>query len=104
MSQIYGGGFLTVSKPGVTLTTAAGSAATPIPVGGDGNVPRYIRVAATIESYVAIGASGVAAAANSLLVQPADAVILAVPNGVTHIAVIQGTAPGRVNVTPLENT
>lgn len=103
MSNIYSGGFITVTTVGSTLTTGAASANTAIPVASDGNRPRYLRVAATAESYIKLGITGVAATANDLMVQPADAVLLAVPNGITHIAVIQGTAPAKVSIVPLEN-
>lgn len=104
MSQIYSGGFLTVTAVGFSAATGAASANTAIPVASDGNRPRYIRVAGLNECYVKLGTSGVAATNNDILVQPADSVILAVPNGITHIAYIQGTLAGRVSVVPLENT
>ena len=104
MSQIYGGGFLTVTAAGFSAATGAASASTAIPNASDGNRPRYVRVAARNECYVKLGTSGVTATTNDILVQPADSVILAVPNGITHIAYIQGTATGQVNVVPLENT
>lgn len=102
MSQIYCAGFVTITMPGFSAATGASSAATAIPVASDGNRPRYIRVAARNECYVKLGISTVVATANDILVQPADSVILHVPNGITHIAYIQGTAAGQVNVTPLE--
>lgn len=103
MSQIYGGGFMTITTVGVSAATGAASASSAIPVASDGNRPRYIRVAARNECYVKLGTSGVAATVNDILVQPADSVILAVPLGITHIAYIQGTAAGQVNICPLEN-
>lgn len=103
MSQKYEGGFLTVVAGGATITTGAASARVAIPVASDGNLPRYIRVAARNECYVRIGISTVNAAATDLLIQPADSAILNVPNGVTHIAAIQGTAAGVLSIVPLEN-
>lgn len=103
MSQIYDGGFLTVLAGGATITTGAASARVAIPNASDGNLPRYIRVAARNECYVRLGTSGVTAASTDLLVQPADSAILHVPNGITHIAAIQGTAAGSVSIVPLEN-
>lgn len=101
MSKIYSSGFVTITMSGFSAATGAASAATAIPVASDGNLPRYIRVAARNECYVKLGTSSVTATANDILVQPADSVILQVPNGITHIAYIQGTAAGQVNVTPL---
>jgi hypothetical protein len=93
---------ITVTKTGSTVTTGAATASVAIPTDSGGNIPNYVRVSATTESYVMPGTSTVVATANSLLVQPADAVILAV-RGCTHIAYIQGTAAGKVNITPLED-
>lgn len=103
MSQIYDGGFLTVLAGGATITTGAASASVTIPNASDGNKPRYIRVAARNECYVRLGVAGVTATAADLLIQPADSAILAVPNGITTIAAIQGTAAGSVSIVPLEN-
>lgn len=93
---------ITIARDGSTVTTSGTSTALAIPVNQSGNRPLYIRVAATNESYVQMGGSTVAATANSVLIQPADAALLAV-GGHTHIAYIQGTGPGRVNITPLED-
>jgi hypothetical protein len=88
---------------GFTATTGAASARSAIPVNSAGERPRYIRVAAINESYVKLGDATVTATANDILVQPADSLWLAV-NGSTNIAYIQGTAAGKVNVVPLENS
>ena len=93
---------ITIAANGTTVTTGASSASTVIPVNSAGTKPLYIRVAATTESYVQMGGAGVTATANSLLVQPADSVILAV-GGHTNIAYIQGTVSGKVNICPLED-
>lgn len=95
--------FITVMATGISAATGAASASSTIPSASDGNKPRYIRVSSRNECYVKIGAAGVAATANDILIQPADSVILHVPTGVTTIAYIQGTAAGLVNVVPLEN-
>ena len=102
MSQQFNGGFLTIMSVGFTAATGAASASTAIPVNSGGSRPNYIRVAAINESYVKLGVSGVTATTNDILVQPSDCVVLQVPAGVTHIAYIQGTAAGKVNVAPLE--
>ena len=102
MSQTYEGGPIAVFAVGSTQATGAASARVALPTDSAGNNPRYIRVAAINESYVKLGNSTVVATANDLLIQPADAAILAV-NGATHVAFIQGTAVGKVNIVPLEN-
>jgi hypothetical protein len=101
VSNTFEGGFATITQTGVTVTTGAASAQLTIPNDSAGNLPRYIRVAATVESYVKIGASPTATT-NDILIQPADSVILSV-NGAVKLAYIQGTSAGKVNVTPLEN-
>jgi len=104
MSQTYSGGFLTVTSTGSTVTTGAASATVAIPVASDGNRPRFVRIAAVQESYVKVVQAGGTATANDIMVQPADAVILHIPMGMTHIAYIQGASASRVNIVPLENS
>ena len=93
---------ISIKATGSTQATGAASARIAIPVTAAGTAPRFIRVAALNESYVKVGDSTVAATANDILVQPADAVILNI-QGCTHIAFIQGTSAGKVSVTPLED-
>lgn len=104
MAQTYSGGFISVNATGVTVTTGAASAAVNIPVDASGNRPNYVRIVATAESYVKVGIGSPAATANDILVQAADAVILAVPKGATQITYIQGAPAARVNITPLDNS
>lgn len=102
MSNINNMGFMVAGiSAGLTVTTAVASASSTLPT-ASGAVPRFVRVSATTESYVRLGVAGVVATANDLLVQPADAAILAIPNGITTIAYIQGTSAGKVNISPLE--
>lgn len=103
MSQRFNGGFQVIMAVGFTAATGAASANSAIPVTLSGSRPNYVRVTAINESYVKLGLVGVAATGNDILVQPGDSIILAVPNGVTHIGYIQGTSAGKVNVVPLEN-
>lgn len=102
MSNTYAGGSITAFAVGSTQTTGAASARIAIPANSAAENPRYIRVAAINETYVKLGSSTVTATTNDVLIQPADAAVFAV-NGATHIAYIQGTAAGKVNVIPLEN-
>lgn len=102
MSNTYEGGPVSIFAVGKTVTTGAASANTSLPVDSAGNNPRYIRVAATVESYINLGASGVTATTNNVLIQPADSLIMAV-SGAGFIAYIQGTSTGKINVTALEN-
>lgn len=104
MAQIFGGACISVSASGFSAATGAASARSTIPVDGSGRAPNYIRVAARNECYVRVGDSTVVATTNDVLVQPADSVIMLIPKGLTHIAYIQGTAAGSVNVIPLDNS
>lgn len=101
MSKTYEGGPITVTQTGATVTTGTASAQVAVPTDGEGNLPRYVRVAATGESYVKFGANPVAATGD-LLVQPSDSVIVAVC-GAAKMAYIQGTATAKVNIVPLAN-
>lgn len=95
--------FYTITALAADIATSGTSARIAIPTASSGEVPRYIRVSSTVAARVRIGTSTVAALATDTLVQPADAMILQVPQGVTHIAAIQDSAAGKVNVAPLEN-
>lgn len=103
MSQTFSGAPLSIQTTGKTKTTGASSANDTLPLDSAGNAPRYVRIAATVESYLKLGKDNtVAATANDILVQPADAVVLAT-NGMTYFAHIQGGTSGKLNVQALEN-
>lgn len=95
---------ITVIADGISITTSAASATGVIPATSAGTRPRYIRVAATAAAHVQLfkDGSGVATSADTL-VQPGDAVILAVPGGYTNIAAIQSAAAGVVQISQLED-
>ena len=100
MANTYNGGFISVSATGTTITTGIGATLV-IPNDSSGNKPNFIRVASTTESYIKLGA---VATVNDILVQPADAVIIQVPRGVTTLGHIQGTTAGKLNVVALDNS
>lgn len=104
MSNIFASTGVTITSVGFSAATGAASASAAIPNDSSGRAPNYIRVSARNECYVKLGTSSVAATTNDVLIQPADSLILQVPKGITHIAYIQGTAAGQVNVVPLENS
>jgi hypothetical protein len=69
-----------------------------------GTKPRFVRVAATAAAHVQLFKDGAGTATTAdTLVQPGDAITLAVPNGLTNIAAIQSAAAGLVQVSPLED-
>lgn len=91
-----------VVATGAIIAFTGASARVAIPNDSSGTLPKYIRVAANAACYIKIGNSSVAAAAGDLLVQPADAVVLKVMNQ-THIAAVQVSAGGTVQISPLED-
>lgn len=103
MGNRFSGSPITVTSTGIQLTTSAVSANGSIPLDSAGNVPRYIRVAATVAACVRIGTGTPVAVTTDMQVQPGDAVIMST-NGMTKIAAIQVSAAGVVQVSPLENT
>lgn len=103
MSQIFSSNALTVVATGKSQASGAASAGTTLPTAADGNIPRYIRVAATQPACFRFGFGSLPTAVTTdLQVQPGDAVILTT-NGATHFAVIQVSTGGVVQVSPLEN-
>lgn len=94
---------ITITRTGVTQASGGASAGGALPNASSGEVPRYIRVAATAAACVRIGNGAQTAVTTDLQVQPGDSVILAVPLGYTNFACIQVSAPGVVQISPLEN-
>ena len=56
-----------------------------------------------MEGLGLLGVGAQTAVATDLLVQPGDALVLAVPRGCTHVAAIQLAAAGVVIVSPVED-
>lgn len=102
MSQTFEGA-ISVVKTGVSQASGAASAGTTIPTCQSGEIPRYIRVAASVPACFKLGFGSLpTATTGDIQIQPGDAVILSVHNA-SHFAVIQVSAPGVVQVSPLEN-
>ncbi|MFV3416134.1 hypothetical protein ACNFH8_28110 [Pseudomonas sp. NY15436] len=95
-------GAISVVVTGVSIATSGTSASANIPLCQSGEIPKYIRIAATAPACVRLGNGTVTAVTTDLQVQPGDAVILAV-HQLTKIAAIQVSAAGIVQVSPLEN-
>lgn len=96
-------GAVTIVATGINLATSGTSANGTIPNMSSGELPRYIRITASTGAYVRLQATGTPVAVSTdMMVQPGDAVILAVC-GLTKIAALQVSAPGVVQVSPLEN-
>lgn len=95
---------VTITMPGVQVASGATtSAVTGIPTNASGNIPTKIRVSATASACIRLGVALVAATTNDTMVQPGDALLMRVPVGVTKFAVIQVSAGGLVQVSPLED-
>lgn len=94
--------FITVQATGVNIATSGVSASATIPNASDGNLPRYVRIAASAAAYVRLAKTTATAVNTDLMVQPGDAVILST-NGCDKVAGLQVAAAGVVQVSPLEN-
>lgn len=95
--------YKTVTVTGIQIITSGTSAGGTIPLDSSGQVPRIIRVAATAAACIRLGVGAQTAVVTDLQVQPGDAVCITT-NGRTHIAAIQVSGPGAVQISPLENT
>lgn len=104
MAQTFQG-YPVITAAGIQIVTSGVSARSALPgtSAGSGMLPKFIRVTATVAACVRLGISTVTAANTDTQVQPGDSLILAVPDGYTHIAAIQQSAAGVVQVSPLEN-
>lgn len=94
---------ITVVSTGSNTASGAASAGTTIPLCLSGEVPRYIRVAASVAAYFRIGGGAQTAVITDMMVQPGDAVVISVPKGVTNYACLQVGSAGVVQVSPMEN-
>lgn len=93
---------LQIFNDGATIATSATSARVALPTNSAGIAARIVRVSALNACYCKFGDVTVVATANNILVQPADAALLTVPKGATHIAGIQEAAAGKINIQPIE--
>jgi hypothetical protein len=94
---------LQIFATGISITTGAASVGATIPLNSAGAVPRLIRItASTDDSCFRIGTGAQTAVTTDAVVQPGAPVIVATM-GCTHIAAIQQTAAGIVQVSPVED-
>lgn len=95
---------ITVLAAGSNLAVGAASANVAVPNNSSGRKARYVRVYATSDCYIRQGLTGVTAAAGDTLIGAggAGATVLHVL-GSTHIAAIQLSAGGTLNIVPLED-
>lgn len=94
---------VTITNPGATVTIGAASANVAIPNGGGSQVPKYVRLASTTACYVRLGnGAGTTAVPGDILIQPADALVVR-SIGLTHVAGIQVSGPGVLQISPIED-
>jgi len=95
---------VSIAATGTTVTTTANtSTGEAIPVGSDGQRPRFLRFAATQPVHVRLGIGAQTALASDAMVVPGETLILAV-TGATHWAAIDTGTVARVNVSPIEDS
>ncbi|HEY8098485.1 MAG TPA: hypothetical protein VIE65_20670 [Methylobacter sp.] len=100
---MFTGMFVTVAATGKSQASGATSAGGTIPLMLSGEIPRYVRVAATAAACIRLGKSAQTAVVTDMQVQPGDSVIMHVAEGWDNFAVIQVAAAGVVQISPLEN-
>ena len=93
---------LTIFATGINITTGAVSAGATIPNRLDGTVPLFVRITASVAACVRVGIGTQTAVATDAVVQPGSPLILATGK-CTHIAAIQQSAAGVVQVSPCED-
>lgn len=94
--------FITLGATGIRLASSGTSSGAALPVGLAGDVSRLIQITATAAAHIRIGSGAQTAVNTDTMVQPGDSKVITT-NGATHIAVIQASAAGIVQVSPLEN-
>lgn len=87
--------------PGKITTSAASSTAIILPPDGNGNSPKFVRVASTGRCLIRFGDSSVAVFSLGYQLNPNQPEIFAVP-AETHFAVVNNVDSGvTVNLTPV---
>ena len=95
--------FSNITALGANVASGAASASIALPVASSGEIPRYIRVVASVNAHIRIGTAAIAATATDTFLGAGIPEYLMIPRGITHIAAIQDAAVGVVNIAPLED-
>ena len=93
---------LQIFATGINITTGTVSAGSAIPLNTSGAVPKFIRITASVAACVRIGTGAQTAVDTDAVVQPTAPLIIATM-GCTHVAAIQQSVAGVVQVSPLED-
>lgn len=94
--------FLTPINTGIRLASGASSVGAAFPAGSVVNTVQRFRVSASVAAHIRIGAGAQTAVNTDLMVVPGESLYLSIPPGITHIAVIQASAAGIVQISPLD--
>jgi len=92
----------TVAKTGAIIATSGTSASVAIPTNSSGEIPRWVRIAATQAACVRLTKGASTAVTTDLQVQPGDAVIIR-SHAFDTVSAIQVTSAGVVQISPLED-
>ena len=96
---------ITILSPGSLITSTGSNAVVALPTNQAGTTTRYVRLICPVPTdycYVLPGYSDtVVTATNGLAINAYESVTLNVA-GCTHLAVLQGSAAGKLNVIPIE--
>lgn len=90
-----------LSATGKSTTTTGTSQGATLPVGSDGLVPKFCLVSATAATHFRVG-SGAQTAVTTDAMIPINGYFPINTSGCTNYAVIQDTAAGTFNISPLE--
>ena len=90
-----------VTGSGASITTSASSSSVAIPLTSSGTPARYALVTCTAAAYILPGNSSVSADATAIILQPNYKLKMNVA-GFTHLAALQVSAAGKVNIIPIE--
>ena len=103
MANTFMGSGITVVVTGKSQATSGASSGATLPTDSSNRVPVYVVVSATTPTYFRMGQGAQTAVVGDLMIQPGDSRILSVPSGYTQFACLQVTAPGILQISPLEN-
>jgi hypothetical protein len=100
---------LSVNVTGVRIATSTIAARAQVPVTSGGKNPKFVRIVASVLTYVRFGGSTVTAVNTDLAVQPGDALIVRVlgqsdvSDSHCYVSALAETGTGVVQVQPLED-
>lgn len=94
---------ISVAKTGSNITVGAASASVAVPTNASGSAPTYVRISSTTNCYVKVGLTGLSAVVGDLLLITGQSEVLNIGRN-THIAALQVSAGGILQISPLEDS